>query len=231
MPPRLASTVLLLRDHPREGLQVLLQGRSPSLSFAPDVLAFPGGVVETRDRAQPSHWIGPAPARWAEQLTVNTPEDAVGMLRAAVRETAEECGVRLQRSSAFDSSALSFWTTWVTPVWAPRRYRTAFFASALPPGQAARTASAEAVSSTWVSPRAWTTDPIDAAPRLLLPTRSTLHELAEFTTVAEALARCPETRSRQVWVDVIDGEVQLWVDTPEGPMTTDRYPPPPPPVG
>ena len=48
--PRMASTVILIREHGGE-LQVYLLKRSTMSSFFPGTYVFPGGKVETEDRA------------------------------------------------------------------------------------------------------------------------------------------------------------------------------------
>lgn len=92
--PADAATVVLLRDHPREGLQVYLLRRARSMSFAAGMHAFPGGGVDPRDADRAIGWSGPSPAAWADTFTVDEPL-ARALVCAAVRETFEETGVLL----------------------------------------------------------------------------------------------------------------------------------------
>lgn len=103
---RLAATVMLLRDRvndpQRDGLEVFLLRRVPSMAFAPRMTVFPGGGVDLRDRhAVDLPWVGPGPAEWAERLGCGE-SDARGLVVAAVREVFEECGVLLAGSGADD---------------------------------------------------------------------------------------------------------------------------------
>ncbi len=96
--PKPAATVMLVRDG-RDGVEVFMLRRVPSMEFAPRMWVFPGGRVDLRDDAPDLPWAGPAPAEWAELLGC-----AEGMARAlvgaAVREVFEECGVLLAGPSA-----------------------------------------------------------------------------------------------------------------------------------
>ena len=50
VPPRLAATVLLVRDGP-DGVQVFMVARHRQIEFASGALVFPGGKVDPEDRA------------------------------------------------------------------------------------------------------------------------------------------------------------------------------------
>ncbi|WP_277452909.1 NUDIX hydrolase [Janibacter sp. DB-40] len=91
--PRLASTVMLLRDD--EGpLEVFMLRRVAQMEFAASMHVFPGGAADRRDAEDELPWAGPAVEEWAELL--GTDEAAARMLvAAAVREVFEETGVLL----------------------------------------------------------------------------------------------------------------------------------------
>jgi 8-oxo-dGTP pyrophosphatase MutT (NUDIX family) len=91
--PRLASTVLLLREG-TAGPEVYLIRRAASMAFAAGMYAFPGGAVDPRDATVEPAWAGPAPAEWATRLGLDEPT-ARAVVSAAVREVFEECGVLL----------------------------------------------------------------------------------------------------------------------------------------
>ncbi|MBX6355603.1 MAG: NUDIX hydrolase [Micromonosporaceae bacterium] len=103
------------------------------------------------------------------------PSDA-SIAAAAVREVLEETGVLLT------ADALVPWSRWITPEFEPRRFDAYFFLAALPPGQSARTVGGEADHALWRSPAAALELP------MLPPTSRTLRELAQYSTVEEALA-------------------------------------------
>jgi 8-oxo-dGTP pyrophosphatase MutT (NUDIX family) len=80
------------------------------------------------------------------------------------------------------------WANWVTPAEEPRRYDTRFFLAELPAGQRADGATSEADHAGW-RPPAVAVDEWRAGRRgLLPPTWMTLTDLAEFDTVAAAMA-------------------------------------------
>lgn len=96
--PRLASTVLLLRESPT-GVEVFMQRRVSSMKFAPSMWVFPGGGVDTRDESSHVPWAGPSPADWGRLIGI--PEaTARAVVIAAVREVFEECGVLLAGPTA-----------------------------------------------------------------------------------------------------------------------------------
>ncbi len=101
--PRLASTVLLLRDGDA-GPEVFVQRRRASMRFAAGMTVFPGGGVDDRDfpgdvdgdgHVSPAiEWAGPDVDWWAGALGVPA-GTARALVCAAVRETFEESGVLL----------------------------------------------------------------------------------------------------------------------------------------
>ncbi len=94
VPPRPASTVILLRDS-EDGLEAYLLRRRATMAFAAGMHAFPGGAVDERDVSDDAvSWRGPGPEAWARRLKVSEAA-ARGFVLAAVRETFEEAGVLL----------------------------------------------------------------------------------------------------------------------------------------
>lgn len=99
--PRLAATVVLLREHD-DGPQAYLLRRRASMAFAGGMYAYPGGGVDPRDSAVDGvldggvdlGWAGPGPQEWARRLGC-PPATARAVVCAAVRETFEESGVLL----------------------------------------------------------------------------------------------------------------------------------------
>ncbi|WP_146360698.1 NUDIX hydrolase [Arthrobacter yangruifuii] len=89
--PRLASSVVLLRDSPR-GTETYLsyrRGESPL-----GKVAFPGGSIEENDAAAVT-WFGPAPSVWAKSLGTGDARLARRHVVAAIRELFEESGILL----------------------------------------------------------------------------------------------------------------------------------------
>jgi 8-oxo-dGTP pyrophosphatase MutT (NUDIX family) len=156
--PAPSASVILVRDAP-SGLETYLLHRHARMPFAASAVVFPGGRVDAVDVAG-----GGDPAR-----------------ACAVRETAEETGVKLK------SDDLVPWAHWITPEPAPRRYDTRFFLAALPDGQHAQDVSGETDYAGWELPASVlaTSDRGDIT--LMPPTRSILLELADARSVRELL--------------------------------------------
>jgi len=89
------------------------------MRFGGDMYVFPGGRVD--------------------------PDDA-DHAAAAIRETFEETGIRLERGSLIPLSR------WVTPPGLPTRYDAHFFAAFVPPGTDVTVASDEVAESRWLRP-------------------------------------------------------------------------------
>ncbi|MFE0600839.1 NUDIX hydrolase [Streptomyces sp. NPDC058892] len=91
--PRLAATVMLLRDT-ADGPVVHMLRRRASMAFAGGAYAYPGGGVDPRDEEQHVGWAGPSRADWAARLGTDA-RTAQAIVCGAVRETFEEAGVLL----------------------------------------------------------------------------------------------------------------------------------------
>lgn len=97
-----AATLILARDGV-DGLEVLFIHRGASTAFG-GMWAFPGGVVEDGDVPEGT-----------------APDPLPAARRAAVREAHEEVGLVVEEES------LVFWSHWLPPLSAPRRFSTWFF--------------------------------------------------------------------------------------------------------
>src|SRR5437870_5327180 len=115
---RPSATVILYRRAP--ALEVYLVERSRKTRFFPGYHAFPGGVVDPEDGEGPD-----------------------ARPRAAVRELAEETGVKLDAAALVPAGRL------LTPPFGPTRYDTSFFVAELPSGAAPQVDGQELVSGRW----------------------------------------------------------------------------------
>jgi len=97
--PRDAATVMLVRSVPGAGAEVYMLRRQRSMAFAPGAYVFPGGSVDDSDAEGGHGWAGPLPGQFAPALGLPA-AGAQALIRAAVRETFEECGVLLAGPSA-----------------------------------------------------------------------------------------------------------------------------------
>jgi 8-oxo-dGTP pyrophosphatase MutT (NUDIX family) len=115
-----AAGLVLLRQG-RSGLEVLLGRRHARAGFLPDIYVFPGGRVEVRDAIGPPLALAPAVIR---DLARGSRRPPSALLRAALRETAEETGLHLAADAI---PRIDFICRAITPTASHRRYHTRFF--------------------------------------------------------------------------------------------------------
>lgn len=182
-PPLPSATVMLLRDAP-EGLQVLLMRRHAASGVLGGVHVFPGGKLDPDDLAHPAPDVPPALLSALAEPALDA-ATAAALYLAAVRETWEECGLRL------DVASLWPWSRWITPRQPSvtnKRFDTRFFVAAAPAGQDAQHDDHEATEVVWTTPRdaleRYWAGAIDLAP----PQIMSLAELARLQNVQQALA-------------------------------------------
>jgi 8-oxo-dGTP pyrophosphatase MutT (NUDIX family) len=185
-PPVDAATVMVVRDA-EQGLEVLLVRRHGNSGVLGGVHVFPGGKLDAADCAAPPDWLDRAPERFCDALAEPglDPAVAVGLHVAALRETCEECGLRLVPTH------LVPWSRWVTPRQPSvthKRFDTRFFVAPAPAGQEAVHDNHEATEVVWTSPRAgleryWAGE-IDLAP----PQIMSLVQLARLSNVGRVMA-------------------------------------------
>ncbi len=190
-PPVPAATTVLLRQS-ASGLQTLLLRRSPDLPVMGGVWVFPGGRVDPEDRAAAAD-----------------PDDRYEVARlAAVRETAEEAGLRV------DPRTLVRFSHWTPPPDFAPQLATWFFLAPAPP-EAVQVDGREISEHLWLSPAEAIRRHTEAgATWFLPPTFVTLHELTDFGTVTDALAAARRREPmfyETVLATAADGEtVALW---------------------
>ncbi len=205
---RAAATVLLLRDAPGGGLEVLMTRRSPQASFAPGAYVFPGGAIDPQDAESATH-------AQAARRPAQAP-DRVTQAVAAIRESFEELGVLLARrpdgrfATAEDIAALDrgapfiaqcaarglrlaadavfLLAHWTADRDLPKRFDVPFLVALMPQGQEPVADETEQFEPVWVRPR----DALDrhAAGQffMIFPTIRTLERLAEFASADAVLA-------------------------------------------
>ncbi|UVJ39252.1 NUDIX domain-containing protein [Arthrobacter sp. CJ23] len=153
--PRLAASVILLRDAPG-GLETFVQHRVATMDFAAGMVVFPGGRVDAADKAGREYPDGLLDAHaqdWklasigAGAGSAQARADAGMVLAAAQREVFEEAGLRL------DAADLRPWANWVTPPDMPKRFDTYFYVARPAPGAEPRHQTTEASSSLWMPVR------------------------------------------------------------------------------
>ncbi|KPF50696.1 NUDIX hydrolase [beta proteobacterium AAP121] len=218
---RPSASLLLLRNA-ADGLEVLMLRRAERDGDQRSGAAvFPGGQLDARDHAAHALCLGPTDAEASALLGVAA--GGLDYYIAAVRETFEEAGLLLATGTP-DLAALHPWRDrlqsgeasfvdfcqatgvqpelrglvyaahWLTPLGAPKRFDTRFFAVRAPAGQQAEVDHGEAVALMWLRPA----QALDKALGLkLLPvTRELLKELAGYHDVDAALAAMAERAAR-----------------------------------
>lgn len=82
---------------------------------------------------------------------------------------------------------MEYFSHWITPVGAPRRFDTRFFVAQAPAGQAAVHDEGETIASRWIRPADALAFHAEGTFDLLLPTLENLTALGRFGSVAEVL--------------------------------------------
>lgn len=120
IPIRAAATILLIRkDNPQVGPQILMGQRGAKAAFMPSKFVFPGGAVDLGDdHAKPL----PLSEACLASMGTMTPCPAA-FVGAALRELREETGLQLRTSA----QSLRFIFRAITPKGRPRRFDACFF--------------------------------------------------------------------------------------------------------
>ena len=170
--PVAAATVVLIRPGP-DGPEILLTRRPATMAFAANLHVFPGGRVDPSD-ADPANpvAVGLSQEAAADRLA-GTLEPVMAFAHhvAAVRETLEETGIRI------DIGGLVPMTRWVTPESMPRRFDVRFFAAIVPAGTDIVTSSPEVAASRWITADQALREAAAGTLAMLLPTLASFEQL------------------------------------------------------
>jgi len=204
VPVRDAATVMLVRDGD-DGVEVFLMRRHLRSVFTAGAHVFPGGAVDESDHvAGADPFVVAAIRESFEEAGALLALDGEGELadlrdpevaeRFAAHRLAVHGGERALLDILEDEGlrpaygALHFFSRWITPPGAPRRYDTRFFVAAAPPHQTYVHDDVELIESDWFRPR----DALDrfraGELELIRPTEVSLEALAVHDTVADVLA-------------------------------------------
>lgn len=173
--PRLAATIMLLRERAPRAVEIFMLRRSARSAFAPDAFVFPGGTVDEADYADE------APASRDARMACE-PRDARAIVRACVRELREEAAIEIAPEE------LVYFSHWITPPTEPRRYDTHFFLARAPGGALGVADAFETHDALWLSPREALQRHRDGEMHVVYPTVKHLERLKGFERVADALA-------------------------------------------
>jgi 8-oxo-dGTP pyrophosphatase MutT (NUDIX family) len=98
VPVRPAATVMLVRDHPTNGLEVFMLQRTLQAVFAKGMYVFPGGRVDAVDNSFELESVCDGLSDVEASALLGVPTGGLGFWVAAIRECFEEAGVLLARS-------------------------------------------------------------------------------------------------------------------------------------
>ncbi|MGN6721116.1 MAG: NUDIX hydrolase [Marmoricola sp.] len=112
-----------------------------------------------------------------------------------------------RRGLVLRSDLLVPWSAWLTPIFEPKRYRTWFFAAALPEGQRTRDVSSESSSVTWMEVGD-AADQVESKQMMMLPpTYFTCLQVARFDSPEAVLADARDRHVQMFMPEVIsDGD-------------------------
>lgn len=207
--------------------EVFMVRRHASASFG-SKFAFPGGVLEAADSAVQQLCTGITATR-ANQL-LDLEEGGLAYYSAAIRELFEESGVLLAEHSlsqaalaearsslnageldwrefaaanqlALQCDRLHYFSFWITPVGAPKRYAARFFLARVPAAQQASHDGGELTESCWMTARDILQANKDNKMALPYVTRKTLGRVAIFSASSELLAWAQSCSERGVICD------------------------------
>ena len=162
--PRPAATVVLVRER-SDTIEVLLLLRDRNLAFGPDSWVFPGGKIDSGD-----------------YLAADNTFEYHAAIRAAVRETHEEAGIELAHKDLIHTAH------WTTPEHLPRRYCTWFFLCPIYQQVNVVVDDCEIRDYRWISPSQALQEVESRQLKVLQPTRETLRDLLEYSSLEQVLA-------------------------------------------
>lgn len=210
--PRPSSTVVLVR--PTEHVpEVFMVKRHAKASFG-SKFAFPGGVLEASDSAVLPMCSGINDAQANSLLDIDT--GGLAYYSAAIRELFEESGVllaehRLSSDGLLEARAalnagdldwlhfvdkndlrlqcdrLHYFSFWITPTGAPKRYSARFFLARVPRGQEASHDGGELTESCWMTAKSILEARKDKTMQLPYVTHKTLKRVAKFADTSALL--------------------------------------------
>jgi 8-oxo-dGTP pyrophosphatase MutT (NUDIX family) len=214
--PRLAATILILRDTP-QGMEVLMVVRHHEVDFMSGALVFPGGKLAKGDE-------DPRVCTRCSGVE-NLPFEEVALRVAAIREVFEESGILLARergAAALLGAAratrlaeryrqqlgsgtmgiadlleaedlvlaceeLVPYARWITPTFVPKRFDTYFYLAAAPAEQIALHDGREMVEAQWIRPADALADQASGKRKIVTATLLNLRKLNRSSTVSAAM--------------------------------------------
>jgi 8-oxo-dGTP pyrophosphatase MutT (NUDIX family) len=232
--PRLASTILLLRDT-GQGMEVLMVTRHHQIDFATGALVFPGGKVSSGDEdVRVRGRCGGGAELSDREITLRV---------AAIREAFEESGLLLARNRGaaeligapqaaelgsryrkrldsgeigiadmleaedleLDCDELVPFAHWITPTFLPKRFDTYFYLAVAPHEQIAVHDGTETVESVWIKPADALAQTASRQRTMVVATTLNVRRLGASTTIADALKAAQSQTIVTVLPELIEG--------------------------
>jgi 8-oxo-dGTP pyrophosphatase MutT (NUDIX family) len=214
--PRLAATILILRDAP-QGMEVLMVVRHHEVDFLSGALVFPGGKlakgdedprvrarcsgVENLSFEQVTLRVGAIREAFEESGILLARERGATALLGAARATqlAERYGDRLASGAVgiadlleaedlvLACEALVPFARWITPTFLPKRFDTYFYLAAAPAEQTAVHDGKEMVEAQWIRPADALADQASGKRKIVTATLLNLRKLNRSFTVSAAI--------------------------------------------
>ena len=235
-----AATLVIVRDSPAAGPELLMVERAKAMAFAGGALVFPGGRVDPGDHALAA--------------VLGAPDDDTAARIAAIRETIEEAGlpiglspmpsptafetlrVALHVGTAFgralaeagaglDLDALTYFARWRPAHAHARIFDTRFYLARLPADAPEPVVDAtENVRLFWATAAGVLAEADAGRATIIFPTRRNLERLAVFANfdAAVADARAYPVRTVTPWTEMRDGVEHLCIPDDLGyPVTSE----------
>ena len=232
-----AATVIVVRDLPQGGCELLMVERAVGMAFAAGAMVFPGGRIDEADRLFAGK-LGTEPALVAaireaiEETAVPVglspiPEPSVARaLQDALIADTPLAPLLAEHGIAIDPAPMVAFARWVPQFHAVRRFDTLFFVARAPDGDwQPRVVEAECAAAEWVRAEEVLERERNGVAQLIFPTRRTLERLAIHSSFeeirADALAYPVEPITP--WVEERGGEKFIAIPAHLGfPVTEER---------
>ena len=231
-----AATLVLVRERGGGPPELLMVERAKGMAFAGGALVFPGGRIDSGDRALAPDDVSAAAVAAIRETVEETaipvalsplpsPELALELQRDLLAD--EPFGALLERHQlSIDADALVPFARWVPKFHATRRFDTLFFVARAPdPDREPNVVEGECIAALWIGAEEALERDRSGEARLIFPTRRNLERLAlhkSFDAIA-ADARAHAIDPISPWVEEIDGD--NFITIPEGigyPVTRER---------
>ena len=213
---RLAATVMLLRDA-EHGLQVYMvkrpgRGAFPDLhvfpggkvdedDFAPDLTQGLGDAAASALLGIAAgglrYWVavarecfeecGVLVVKGADEHDLNQLQRLNAYRRDLLAGNISFSEICRREALTIDTDLLGYFSHWITPEAAPRRFDTRFFVAAMPAQQVTLADTGETVEDAWISPAQALQHAVDDTWQMIDPTLRSLETLQQFSSVAEVL--------------------------------------------